>query len=37
MLTAWHELYGATNMMVTVGPKEDKSVDLTFKATAGGD
>jgi plastocyanin len=37
MLTAWQELYGTTNMMVTVGPKEDKSVDLTFKATAGAD
>jgi plastocyanin len=36
MLTAWHETYGATDMMVTVGPKEDKTVNLTFKATAAG-
>ena len=37
MLTAWHETYGATDMMVTVGAKEEKTVNLTYKATAGAD
>jgi plastocyanin len=36
-LEAWHELYGPTDMMITVGPKEDKTVNLTVKATAGAD
>jgi hypothetical protein len=35
MLTAWHESYGETDQMVTIGPKEDKSVTLTYKATSG--
>jgi hypothetical protein len=35
MLTAWHETYGTTDMSVTVGPKEEKSVNLTLKATSG--
>ncbi len=34
-VTAWHELYGATTSMVTVGPSEKKTVDLTVKATPG--
>jgi hypothetical protein len=37
MLTAWHELYGPSSMMITVGPKEDKTVNMTIKATASGD
>jgi Polysaccharide lyase family 4, domain II len=35
-LTAWHELYKVSEQSVTVGPKEAKTVALTFKATAGG-
>jgi hypothetical protein len=31
-LTAWHELYGPVTQMVTVGPSEKKTVDLTVKA-----
>jgi hypothetical protein len=31
-LTAWHETYGATTQMITVGPSEKKTVDLTVKA-----
>lgn len=36
-LTAWHELYGTSEQMVTIGPKETKTVTFTFKATAAGD
>lgn len=36
-LVAWHELYGTSEQMVTIGPKESKSVSFTFKATAAGD
>ena len=36
-LVAWHELYGPSEQMVTIGPKESKSVSFTFKATAAGD
>lgn len=36
-VTAWHEQYGTTTQSVTVGAKESKSADLTFKATAGAD
>ena len=32
-LTAWHEMYGPTTQMVTVGPSEKKTVDLMVKAT----
>jgi plastocyanin len=32
-LVAWHELYGPSEQMVTIGPKETKSVSFTFKAT----
>jgi plastocyanin len=31
-VTAWHELYGPVTQMVTVGPSEKKTVDLTVKA-----
>jgi plastocyanin len=33
-LVAWHELYGPSELMVTIGAKESKSVTFTFKATA---
>jgi plastocyanin len=36
-VTAWHELYGMSEQMVTVGPSESKAVNITFKATAAGD
>ena len=36
-VTAWHEQYGTTTQSVTVGAKESKSADLTFKATSGAD
>ena len=35
-LTAWHESYGSTDQSVTVGPKEDKTITLTLKASAAG-
>lgn len=31
-VVAWHEKYGAQEQKVTVGPKEAKTVDFTFKA-----
>jgi len=34
-LTAWQETYGTTEQTITIGPKEDKMVTLTFKAAAG--
>ena len=36
-VTAWHEQYGTTTQSVTVGAKESKTADLTFKATSGAD
>lgn len=36
-LSAWHESLGTQEQMVTIGPKESKSVTLTFKAAAAGD
>jgi Carboxypeptidase regulatory-like domain len=33
-LTAWHELYGTQMQSVTIGPKESKSVTLTFRTSA---
>lgn len=33
-LTAWHELYGTSDQMVTIGPKETKTVTFVFKAAA---
>jgi len=34
-VTAWQEKYGNVTQSVTIGPKESKSVDLTFKAASG--
>ena len=31
-VTAWHEVYGSSEQMVTIGPSESKSVTITFKA-----
>ena len=36
-LTAWHELYGASEQSVTVAASEAKSVDFTFKAAGAAD
>jgi plastocyanin len=37
-LVAWQELYGASDpQTVTIGPKESKTVNFVFKATAGAD
>ena len=36
-VTAWHELYGNSEQMVTVGPSESKAVTITYKAGAAGD
>jgi hypothetical protein len=36
-LTTWHELYGANQQMVTVGPSESKAVNVTYKANAAAD
>ena len=33
-IEAWHEKLGTSTQKVTVGPKETKSVDFTFKAAA---
>ncbi len=33
-LVAWHELYGTSEQPVTIGSKESKTVNITFKATA---
>jgi plastocyanin len=33
-LTAWHELYGTSEQTVTIGPKESKTVTITFKAAS---
>lgn len=33
-VTAWQEKYGNVTQSVTIGPKESKSVDLTFKAAS---
>lgn len=37
MLTAWHELYGNSQQSVTIGPKESKTVSLTFRSAAASD
>jgi len=34
-LTAWHETYGTSEQSVTIGPKEEKAVNITIKAAAG--
>ncbi|MBZ5644965.1 MAG: carboxypeptidase regulatory-like domain-containing protein [Acidobacteriia bacterium] len=36
-VVAWHELYKTDPQTITIGPKESKSVNFTFKATASGD
>jgi len=36
-VSAWHESLGTQEQMVTVGPKESKSVTLTFKSSAASD
>jgi hypothetical protein len=36
-IVAWHELYKTDPQTITIGPKETKSVNFTFKATASGD
>jgi hypothetical protein len=37
-IVAWQELYGASDpQTVTIGPKETKTVNFVFKATAGAD
>ena len=36
-LTAWHELYGASEQSVTVAASEAKSMDLTFTAAGSAD
>jgi uncharacterized protein (DUF2141 family) len=36
-VSAWHELYGASEQSVTIGPKESKAVTITFKASSAGD
>jgi plastocyanin len=33
-LTAWHEIYGTSEQMVTIGPKESKTLSITFKVPA---
>lgn len=35
-LVAWHELYGTSQQPVVVGPKESKTMKITFQATAAG-
>ena len=30
-VTAWHELYGTSEQSVTIGPKESKTITITFK------
>jgi plastocyanin len=36
-VTAWHESYGTSEQSVTIGPKESKSVTITFKTAAAAD
>jgi len=36
-IEAWQEKYGTVDQQVTVGPKESKTVNLTFNAAASGD
>jgi plastocyanin len=36
-VTAWQEKYGTVDQTVTIGPKESKELNFTFKATAGAD
>jgi Carboxypeptidase regulatory-like domain len=33
-LVAWHELYGTQEQSVTIGPKEAKTISITFKTAA---
>jgi plastocyanin len=33
-LMAWHELYGTSEQPVTIGPKESKTVHITFQAAS---
>jgi len=34
-IEAWHEKYGTTTQSVTIGPKETKTMSISFKAAAG--
>jgi len=36
-IEAWQEKYGVVDQTVTIGPKESKSVNFTFKAASSGD
>jgi hypothetical protein len=36
-LIAWHELYGMQEQDVTIGPKESKTITLTFNTKAESD
>jgi len=36
-IVAWHELYKTDAQTITVGAKETKAVNFTFKAAASGD
>jgi plastocyanin len=36
-LIAWHELYGTREQAVTLGPKESKTLHISFNATSAGD
>ncbi len=35
-IEAWQERYGTVDQQVTIGPKESKTANLSFKASAGG-
>jgi hypothetical protein len=35
-LIAWHELYGTSQQPVIVGPREAKTLKITYQATAAG-
>jgi Polysaccharide lyase family 4, domain II len=34
-LVAWHELYGTQQQSVSIGPKEEKTIPITFQAAGG--
>jgi Polysaccharide lyase family 4, domain II len=34
-LVAWHELYGTQQQSLSIGPKEAKTIPITFLAAAG--
>jgi plastocyanin len=36
-LTAWHELYGASEQTVTIGPSESRTLNFTIQATSAAD